>query len=118
MENLKKDIYNLDRLINVKIFDRELSGLIYKPYRKRSFWYSEIKEGFYTYMVYYSIGDIKKNPKYTLEEGNILYLKSCVDLYFSDKITKTIYFDTIEDANEWYYNNIVRVYRDKFKELI
>jgi len=105
---MKNEIYNLEKLVKIKIYDKEkVRGFRYGEFKK-SFWGNQ-KAGFYYTLTigrpdYYSAEDLnnKKFNNYTcfVEDENVYYYPKVV-LRFPEEIRYEKEFKTREEAEVW-----------------
>lgn len=105
----EKRIFNGEMLVSVKIRDkRKAHGFKYRPFKKKTFWSSEQKEGFY-YEDFLSEECLTKeelengvfNKTSFIVEDKEVYCRPKVILNFIDNSTIVKEFDTYREALNW-----------------
>ena len=86
------EYHNLEKLIKIEIFDFEPSERY--SYNKKH-WYSLFPEGIYCVMS----GDLVEKPKKLLVKDGIVFYKPRVVLCYCSDISKTYYFENVEEAH-------------------
>jgi hypothetical protein len=116
--NNAEEIYNLDFLVCVKVFDKQIERRwkYYEPVIKKLF--RKAREEYFTFSFAYELYSKEDLESGKLEgikfivEDNKVYYRPYVELVFCGGVKKTVEFDTVEEANKYKNEMAAKINRD------